>query len=345
VRLAAGQPDAVADLCRLVGGVARLARRRRVGLAACVVRNHGHVLRARIGDLLARVDRRLRAALGVPDGDTGRARKRLCGAVKGEPQVVHEFVPVALREHLRRDVLAPRPLRRGYAVDVVRNCVQQRTASSACAVRRSHAPDERPRRMRARVVVACRRQRQTDDVHVREGTVQDVVAVRQQCLVRGGRSARAVRPELRLPEQALVRLVPDDHVPDCGIAAQYATDVAAVLLATSRVLRRRRGARPVDRQQQSHSLRCGDRPVEVRRIARRQHRLSCRPLKRDPESTRAELSRRRDRVGSDPLRPIVRKTHHEPRIARGNGTRNEDKRRGSNGRKEQATNHETPDSA
>jgi hypothetical protein len=147
VRLAGRQSDAVAHLRVLIGGSARLGRRRRVGLAAGVVGDDGDVFRARVRRRLPGVDRRLRATLHVPDANTGGTRNRLSGAVEGEPEVVHELVPVALREDLRADVLSPGSFGGREAVGVVTDGVEERPGSSARAIGLSHGADERARRV------------------------------------------------------------------------------------------------------------------------------------------------------------------------------------------------------
>ena len=145
------------------------------------------------------------------------------------------------------------------------------------------------------VVVPGRRKREADDVHFGERRVEDVVAARQQRLVGNRRLGRLRRPEL-----ALVRLVPDHHVPDGRKPGERVPDVRAVLVACGWGLRRLlRVGVAVHGQDDSHPRRVTNSVLEVGDVAVRHSNPTRRPLEREPERLRAEVARRRDRVGAD----------------------------------------------
>jgi hypothetical protein len=202
------------------------------------------------------------------------------------------------------------------AVDVVANGVEERPSPPACPVCLADSAYERARRVRSGVVVAGRRERQADDVDVRERLVEHLVAARQQRLV-GDRCGRcAVPSKLRRPEEALVRLIPDNHVADRRKPRERITDVGAVLAAGD--IRLRRIAEVVHRQHNLQPRRVTDGVLEVDDVAVRDARLPLRPLEREPERFRAELARRGDRRLTNRPRHILAEPDEEtPAVERG----------------------------
>jgi hypothetical protein len=208
-------------------------------------------------------------------------------------------------------VLAPGPLARRYAVGMVSDGVEKRLSSSARPVGLSNGADERARRVRSHVIVTGRRERQADDVQVGERAVQDVVAARQQRLVGDRRGGRAVPAELRPPEEALVRLVPDHHVPHGRKAGERVSHVSAVIATGVVRLRRARTSDAVHRQHHLHPRRRAECPLELDHIGVGEARLARRPLERDPKSACAEVPRWLDRLCPDPLRQVLAEADEE----------------------------------
>ncbi len=136
VRLARGEPDRVERLRPLVGRgrssrPARERRARRPRRRARCARSPSRCTWLALSGSTAVCD----AGLRVPDAHALLARDRLRRAVEREEEVVHQLVPVAERDRLRRDVLPPRALGCVEAVRVVADGVEERRRAAARAVR------------------------------------------------------------------------------------------------------------------------------------------------------------------------------------------------------------------
>src|SRR5215213_2826267 len=175
-------------------------------------------------------DAGLEAVLEIPDTNVLLARNRLACASEGTPQIGEQPRVVTLADV--ESVARPGTLLRGRAVDVLAPGIEDACPAVRTTVSLPHLLDEVPRgvgdvRAGARVVVAARRDR-GDDTDRRVRALDRVVAARHQRLIRGGRSARAVAIELRLPEVAQVGLVPDVDGCDLRGTVQERRDEAAV---------------------------------------------------------------------------------------------------------------------
>jgi hypothetical protein len=140
--------------------------------------------------------------------------------------------------------------------------------------------------------------------------MQHVPAAGEQRLVGSGCRARVVGVELRPPERADVRLVPDDDVVDRREADNGVLGIAAKLGARGVVLRRARRV-AVDGQHETQATRGRDGVGDIGDVLGRQVALAGRPLQRDPERARADSPARFDRAGAAPLRAVVAEAEEE----------------------------------
>src|SRR5262249_53748856 len=132
---------------------------------------------------------------------------------------------------------------------VVSDCVEDRKAPPALAVGEAELAVEQNRRVGdvrgSAGIVAAARGGGGDDVQAGPRCVQDIPAAGEPRLVSGRRDAPPCRGELRAPEPARVRLVPDHDVVDSRITMEEARNELAVSLALWVGLRGGVG-RPVD---------------------------------------------------------------------------------------------------
>ena len=174
-------------------------------------------------DLVELEHQRLREALHPRLGE-----RRLGGPVKRVPDRLPD--PVEIHNPGVRPAV---PLREAVLararVRVVGDLVHQRLRPATRPVGRAEVvqkPHRRARDVRARVriVVAARREADTDDVDARIDRLERVVGPRKHRLVCGGGERPSGGVELRLPEIWLVRLVPDHEILHLGKGERHLLD-------------------------------------------------------------------------------------------------------------------------
>ena len=244
---------------------------RRLRLEAVVQRRLGH-RDLRVDAVLVVDDRQRRAVVAERDPEEADELRIVGEADRGRPRV----------REVRGDA-------RVLAVRVEREHVHDRLRAAACAVGGAEVDQEAGRRVRlpwvGRIVAAMRRQCAAEDVDLRRDSLQRVVALGQQCLIRGRGGVRAVGSELRKPVTVQVGLVADDEVADPGQIAGERSGVRGELPAV--ILRERRGAAAEVRDAEHHRDAVEPRRrfdvLQLSEVGRGRLRLARRPDLRDAD--------------------------------------------------------------